>query len=177
MDHQLSGSWTHDRDEGEDEQQVLQPKIKRKRSIRVRPRHTVERQEEKPCNEVPSLQRGDSSLLPFQMDHKYQVQLRTDTETKTHGELNSFKHDQSESSSKSRRNLPSKKMANALKLRASPKSGRSNTLSGPADAADHGREGWDGKVMNTGGSSNFGAKMSDVIQRRVCTVSLLFLVH
>ncbi|KAJ0110887.1 hypothetical protein Patl1_00471 [Pistacia atlantica] len=160
MDHQQSGSWTHDRDEGEDEQQVLQPKIKRKRSIRVRPRHTVERQEEKPCNEAPS-------LLPFQMDHKYQAQLRTDTEMKTHGELNSSKHDQSESSSKSRRNLPSRKIANAPKLRASPKSGRLNSLSGPAeDAADHGRESWDGKVMNAGGSSNFGTKMSDVIQRR-----------
>ncbi|XP_044493591.1 ATP-dependent helicase BRM-like isoform X2 [Mangifera indica] len=84
MDHQQSGSWTHDRDEGEDEQQVLQPKIKRKRSIRVRPRHTVEKQEEKPWNEAPSLQRGDSSLLPFQMEHKYQAQLRTETETKTH---------------------------------------------------------------------------------------------
>ncbi|KAL5796148.1 hypothetical protein ACOSQ2_000968 [Xanthoceras sorbifolium] len=166
MDHQQSGSWTHDRDEGEDEQ-VLQPRIKRKRSIRVRPRHTVERPEEKSCNEVPSLQRGDSSLLPFQMDHKYQAQLRTDAEVKTHGELSSFKNDQSESSSKSRRNLPSKRIAKTPKLRASPKSGRLNSMSGPAeDATDHGRESWDSKVMHASGSSNFGVKMSDVIQRR-----------
>ena len=174
MDHQQSGSWTHDRDEGEDEQ-VLQPKIKRKRSIRVRPRHTVERPEEKSCNEVPSLQRGDPSLLTFQMDHKYQAQLRTDAEMKTHGEPNSIKNDQSESSSKSRRNLPSKRIANTPKSRASPKSGRLNSISGPAeDATDHGRDSWDSKVTNASGSSNFGVKMSDVIQRRVCAVFLLF---
>ncbi|KAL0428846.1 UNVERIFIED_CONTAM: ATP-dependent helicase BRM [Sesamum radiatum] len=46
MDQQQSGSWIQEREEGEDEQ-VLQPKVKRKRSIRLRPRHTTERSEEK----------------------------------------------------------------------------------------------------------------------------------
>lgn len=165
MDHQQSGSWVHDRDEGEDEQ-VLQPKIKRKRSIRVRPRHTVERAEEKSGNE-PSLQRLDSSLMPFQIDHKFKPQLRTEV----HGDSNSLKNDQSEPSSKSRRNLPSKRTANAPKLRASPKSGRLNSISVPADdASEHGKESWDNKVTNAGGSSNPGVKMSDVIQRRVCAI-------
>lgn len=172
MDHQQSGSWTHDRDEGEDEQ-VLQPKIKRKRSIRVRPRHTAERPEERSCTDTP-LHRGDSSLLPFQMDNKYPAQLRTDTEMKAHGESNSLRHDQSEPSSKSRRNLPSRKIANAPKSRASLKTGRLNCMPGHTeDAADHFKESWDGKIANASGSSNFSAKMSDVIQRRVCTVSLL----
>ncbi|KAL8499941.1 hypothetical protein ACS0TY_019807 [Phlomoides rotata] len=45
MEQQQSGSWTHDRLEGEDEQ-VLQPKIKRKRSLWLRPRHTTERSED-----------------------------------------------------------------------------------------------------------------------------------
>ncbi|KAG0454181.1 hypothetical protein HPP92_025485 [Vanilla planifolia] len=47
---QQSGSWAHDREEGEEEQ-VVQPKLKRRRSIRIRPRHTVERLEEKSNSE------------------------------------------------------------------------------------------------------------------------------
>ncbi|KAK8288992.1 hypothetical protein V6Z12_D07G161200 [Gossypium hirsutum] len=133
VDHQQSESWIHDRDEGEYEQ-VVQPKIKRKRSIRVRPRHTVERAEEKSVTEVPHLERGDSSLLPFQLDQKYQSQLRIDTETKATRERNAIKHDPNDSSSKY--------------------AGKSS------------RESWDNKLVNTSGSSNSGAKMSDLIQRK-----------
>ncbi|XP_061969432.1 ATP-dependent helicase BRM-like isoform X1 [Populus nigra] len=161
MDHQQSGSWIHDRDEGEDEQ-VLQPKIKRKRSIRLRPRLTVERPEEKSSNDV---QRGDSFLLPFQVDNKYQAQLKSDTDMKALVEPSGFKHDQSDSS-RSRRNLPSRRIAKTSKLRASPKSSRLNLQSAPAeDAAEHSRESWDSKVPSTSGASTLG-KMSDVIQRR-----------
>lgn len=164
MDHQQSESWIHDRDEGEDEQ-VVQPKIKRKRSIRLRPRHTLERPEEKGTGETP-LQRGESSLLPFQMDHKYQAQLRTDNET-----MNIPKHEQSDSSSKIRRNLPARRVANTSKVHASPKSGRSNCMPFPAeDAPELSRDSWDGKAISTSGTSNFGAKMSDGIQRRVRTL-------
>lgn len=160
LDHQQSESWIHDRDEGEDEQ-VVQPKIKRKRSIRLRPRHTLERPEEKGTGETP-LQRGESSLLPFQMDHKYQAQLRTDNET-----MNIPKHEQSDSSSKIRRNLPARRVANTSKVHASPKSGRSNCMPFPAeDAPELSRDSWDGKAISTSGTSNFGAKMSDGIQRR-----------
>ncbi|XVE73845.1 hypothetical protein DITRI_Ditri11bG0151100 [Diplodiscus trichospermus] len=166
MDHQQSESWIHDRDEGEDEQ-VVQPKIKRKRSIRLRPRLTMERAEEKSATEVPHLQRGDSSLLPFPMDQKYQPQLRTDTETKSTRERNAIKHDPNDSSSKSRRNLLSRKVANTSKLHASPKSGRMNSMSVPTiDAGEQSKESWDSKPVNVSGSSNFGAKMSDVIQRK-----------
>ncbi|XP_011036609.1 PREDICTED: ATP-dependent helicase BRM isoform X2 [Populus euphratica] len=162
MDHQQSGSWMHDRDEGEDEQ-VLQPKIKRKRSIRLRPRHTVERPEEKSSNDV---QRGDSCLLPFQMDHKYQAQLRSDAEMKALVEPSGFKHDQIDSST-SRRNLPSRRIAKTSKLHASPKSGRLHLQSAPAeDATEHSRMSRDGKVPSTSGTLSLGTKMSDVIQRR-----------
>jgi SWI/SNF-related matrix-associated actin-dependent regulator of chromatin subfamily A protein 2/4 len=172
MDHQQSGSWIHDRDEGEDEQ-VLQPKIKRKRSIRLRPRLTVEKPEEKSSNDV---QRGDSFLLPFQVDNKYQAQLKSDTEMKALVEPSGFKHDQSDSS-RSRRNLPSRRIAKTSKLRASPKSSRLNLQSAPAeDAAEHSRESWDGKVPSTSGASTLG-KMSDVIQRRVCTWSFIILIY
>ncbi|XP_050237936.1 ATP-dependent helicase BRM [Mercurialis annua] len=162
MDHQQSGSWIHDREEGEDEQ-VLQPKIKRKRSIRLRPRHTMERPDEKSGIEV---QRGDACLLPFQGDHKYQAQLRTDAKMKTFGEPNPSRNDQSDST-KSRRNLPSRRIANTSKLHASPKSSRLNLQTAPPeDATEHSRESWDGKATNASGSSVIGSKMSDVIQRR-----------
>ncbi|KAF2315290.1 hypothetical protein GH714_038735 [Hevea brasiliensis] len=121
MDHQQSGSWIQDRDEGEDEQ-VLQPKITRKRSIRVRPRHTLE----KPEKSGIEAHRGDSGLMPFQVDHKHQSQLRTDAEMKTFGQPSASRHDQTDSS-KGRRSLPSRRIANTTKLHASPKSSRLNT--------------------------------------------------
>ncbi|KAF9668977.1 hypothetical protein SADUNF_Sadunf14G0059600 [Salix dunnii] len=170
MDNQQSGSWMHDRDEGEDEQ-VLQPKIKRKRSIRLRPCHTVERQEEKSSNDV---QRGDSCLLPFQMDHKYQAQLRSNTEMKALVESGGFKHDQIDTSG-SRRNLPSRRIAKTSKLHASPKSGRLHLQSSPAgDATEHSRLCRDGKIPSTSGTSTMVTKMSDVIQRRCKNVMSKF---
>ncbi|XP_039000178.1 ATP-dependent helicase BRM-like isoform X4 [Hibiscus syriacus] len=164
MDHQKSESWIHDPEEGEDEQ-VVQPKIKRKRSIRVRPRHTMERAK-KSFTEVPHLQRGESSLFPSQLDHKYQLQLRIDTETNPTRERNAFRHDPNDSSSKTKRNLPSRKIANTSKLHASPNSGRVNMASTSENVGEPSRENRDSKLVNTSGLSNFGVKMSDVIQRK-----------
>ncbi|KAL4363356.1 hypothetical protein GQ457_04G031340 [Hibiscus cannabinus] len=164
MDHQQSESWVHDREDGEDEQ-VVQPKIKRKRSIRVRPRHTVERAE-KSVTEVPHLQRRESSLLPSQLDHKYQSQLRIDTGTKPSRERNAFRQDPNDSSSKTKRNLPSRKIANTSKFYASPKSGRVNMAATSENGGEPARENRDSKLVNTSGLSNFGVKMSDVIQRK-----------
>ncbi|KAF8413195.1 hypothetical protein HHK36_001171 [Tetracentron sinense] len=166
MDLQQSGSWIHDRDDGEDEQ-VLQPKIKRKRSIRIRPRHTVERLEEKSSNEKPSLQHEDSSQLAVQVDHKYEVQLRTDPVLQTFREPVAVRHDPTDSVLKSRRNLPSRKIANSPKLHVLPKPSRLNCMSAPAeDAAEHTRESWVGKSVNTSGPAFFGTKMSDIMQRK-----------
>ncbi|KAG6725442.1 hypothetical protein I3843_02G025400 [Carya illinoinensis] len=170
MDHQQSGSWIHDRDDGEEEQ-VLQPKIKRKRSLRVRPRHTMERPEEKSGNEIQSFEHGDSSLLPLQVENKYQAQLRTDPGTKPYGESSASKYDQNDSSSKIRRNLPSRRIANASKLHASPKSSRLNCVSAPAeDAAEQSRESWDARVMDSRGTKTLATKMPDSIQRRCKSV-------
>ncbi|KAG6730067.1 hypothetical protein I3842_01G060800 [Carya illinoinensis] len=170
MEHQQSGSWIHDRDDGEEEQ-VLQPKIKRKRSLRVRPRHPVERPEEKSGNEAQSFQRGDSSLLPFQVDIKYQALLRTDPETKPYGESNASKHDQNDSSSKNRRHLAPRRIANTSKLRASPKSSRLNCMSASLeDNAEQSRESWDAKAMNSSGTTTFVSKMPENIQRRCKSV-------
>ncbi|WCJ22764.1 transcription regulatory protein SNF2 putative [Euphorbia peplus] len=161
MEHQQSGSWIHDREECEDEQVLQQPKIKRKRSIRLRPRHNLEKLEEK-----SGAERGDSSLLPFHAEHKYQAQLRTESEVKPFGEPIASRHDQSDSS-RSRRNLPSRRIANASKSHTSPKSSRLNLQSAAVeDAGEHSRESWDGKVANSSGTSLLGSKMSDVIQRR-----------
>ncbi|XP_027348817.1 ATP-dependent helicase BRM isoform X2 [Abrus precatorius] len=164
MDHQQSGSWIHDRDEGEDEQVLQQPKIKRKRSLRVRPRHATERPEDKFGNEMVSLQRGESSLLS---DYKYQVQARTDPESKSFGDPNaSSKHDKNESSLKNKRNLPSRKVANTSKLHGSPKSSRLNCTTAPIeDGGQHSRESWEGKPINPSESSAHGTKMTEIIQR------------
>ncbi|GFY92520.1 transcription regulatory protein SNF2 [Actinidia rufa] len=145
VDLQQSGSWIQDRDEGEDEQ-VLQPKIRRKRSIRLRPRltNTTERQEDKYPKEKPKLHLGDSSQLPFQVDRKYELQFVNDSEPRTPGEPNVLKHDQYW--------IPY------------PAPAPAPAPSG--DAGEHSRGSWDGKVMNSSGTSNDGRKMSDVIQRR-----------
>ncbi|XP_020218776.1 ATP-dependent helicase BRM isoform X2 [Cajanus cajan] len=163
MDHQQSGSWIHDRDEGEDEQVLQKPKIKRKRSLRVRPRHAMERPEDKSGSEMVSLQRGESSLLA---DYKYQMQTRIDPESKSFGDSNASKHDKNESSLKNKQKLPSRKVANTSKLHGSPKSNRLNCTSAPSeDGGEHPRESWEGKSINPNGSSAHGSKMTEIIQR------------
>ncbi|CAN1308952.1 ATP-dependent helicase BRM [Linum perenne] len=152
MDRPLSGSWIHEREEGEDEQ-VLQPKIKRKRSIRLRPRNILEKPEENIADEV---QRGEASLLPFQVEHRYQTQLRSDTD----------KNDQSDST-RGRRNLPTRRAASASKLHTSPKSSRLNMSSVQLeDAGEQSRESWDSKGTGAGGAPVAGNKMSEVMQKR-----------
>ncbi|XP_054782253.1 ATP-dependent helicase BRM-like isoform X2 [Prosopis cineraria] len=165
MDNQQSGSWIHDRDEGEDEQ-VLQPKIKRKRSLRVRPRHALERPEEKSGGEGGSLHRGGSSLLAVHVDHRYEVQSKTDPDEKSFGGSNAGRHDQNESSLKVKRNLPSRRVSATSKLQGSPKSSRLNCISTPSEDGGHSRESWEGKPINSSGSLALSSKMPEIIQRR-----------
>ncbi|BAT97960.1 ATP-dependent helicase [Vigna angularis] len=158
MDHQQSGSWIHEREEGEDEQVLQKPKIKRKRSLRVRPRHPTERPEEKSGSEM-------ASHLAVQADHKYQAQLRTDPESKALGDSNASRLEQNTPSLKNKRTLPSRRVANTSKLHGSPKSSRLNCMSLPSqDGGEHSRESWEGKPV--GGSSAHGTKMTEIIQRR-----------
>ncbi|XP_013626080.1 PREDICTED: ATP-dependent helicase BRM [Brassica oleracea var. oleracea] len=151
IDLQRSGSWAHERDEGEE--QVLQPTIKRKRSIRLRPRQTGERID---GTDMPAAQ-------PLQVDRSYRSKLRTVVDS--HGS----RQEQSDSSSRLR-SLPGKKVANTSKLHvSSPKSGRLNTTQLPLeDNTEAARETWDG--TSPIGSSNAGARMSHNIQKRCKTV-------
>lgn len=171
MDVQQSGSWNHERDEGEDEQ-VLQPKIKRKRSIRIRPRQAIERPEERSRGK-PLLSPTGSSQLPLQMDHKYVGQFRTVNDHNLNMEPNVYKNDNSDSSLKTRRGLPSRRTSNSGKVHTSLKPNRVNSVSAPSeDAAEQSRESWDGKGLNGSGSPS-GNKMSDVVQRKVLSIVIL----
>ncbi|KAL3622142.1 hypothetical protein CASFOL_033553 [Castilleja foliolosa] len=163
IEQQQSGSWTQDHDEAEDEQ-VLQPKIKRKRSIRLRPRHsTTERLEEKQSDKSSSLRRGDPSQLPFQMEHKYKSQARDDrAHNKSLGDTSSLRVEKSDSSVKNKRILPSRKSTGIMQ--GSNKAGRVSYGSPSGDAMEHARENWDSKIMK--GSKSSGNKMSEVIQRK-----------
>lgn len=163
MDHQQSGSWIHDRDEGEDEQVLQQPKIKRKRSLRIRPRHAAERPEEKSASEM-------ASHLAPQADHKYQAPLRTDLESKSFVDSNASRHGQN-TSMKNKRSLPSRRVTNTSKLHGSPKSSRLNCISTPTeDCGEHSRESCEGKPINSSASSAHGTKMTEMIQRKVCII-------
>ncbi|XP_073317102.1 ATP-dependent helicase BRM-like [Primulina huaijiensis] len=157
IDHQQSGSWIQDRDEGEDEQ-VLQPKIKRKRSIRYRPR-PADRLEEKYIKKS-SLRHVDHAQLQFQVERKYAFQARGEHSHNV-GEPNSLKSYKNDSSIKNRRSLPSRKISNIAKLHGSMKSGAEQ----PRDyIAEQPRENWDNKVMKRPTGSGY--KMSAVIQRK-----------
>ncbi|KAI3681785.1 hypothetical protein L6452_36589 [Arctium lappa] len=148
MELQPSGSGNHDRDEGEDEQ-VLQPKIKRKRSIRLRPRQAAERLEEK-----PTLLRGDTSQLPFQTDRKLHVKTEIDQKPVI---------DQIEPSVKTKRTPPTRKNASKANVNVAVRPTRGNSISAPAkDAVEHTKDSLDAKV----GPSIGGTKMSEAIQRR-----------
>ncbi|XP_061360032.1 ATP-dependent helicase BRM [Gastrolobium bilobum] len=168
VDHQQSGSWIHDRDEGEDEQVLQQPKIKRKRSLRVRPRHAMEKPEDKSGSEMASLQCGESSSLLA--ENKYQVQTKTDPESKSFGDSIASKHDKSGSSLKNKRNLPSRKGANSSKLHGSSKSSRLNCASVPSeDGGEQSRKSWE-KPINLSGSSAHGTKMTEIIHSKCKSV-------
>lgn len=174
--HQQSGSWIQDQDDGEDDQ-VLQPKIKRKRSIRLHPRHTADRSEEKYGKNL-SIHCQDASQLPFQMDHRCDSQARDDSSQKVHGKSSLLKHDKTDSSFKNRRNLPSRKLLSSAQMQVSVKSGRGNRVSSPSiDDGEYQRENWDSKVMK--GAKGGGSKMSEVIQRKVssCRPFLFCCIH
>ncbi|KAG6434319.1 hypothetical protein SASPL_105944 [Salvia splendens] len=163
MNQQHSGSWIQDRDEGEDEQ-VLQPKIKRKRSIRLRPRPV--RAEEKPSDRS-SFRRGDPTMLPVHMDNKYKIQASDDRSHKVLGDTSSMKSEKIDSSIKNKRNLPSRR--NTANVQSTLRSGRVNYGSAVAyDSSEHLTENLDTKVVK--GPKTSGPKMSEVVLRKCKTV-------
>ena len=166
MDVQQSGSWNQDRDEGEEEQ-VLQPKIKRKRSIRLRPRLVADRVDEK-----PSLRRGDSIQIQYQVDQKLESQFKNDRGRKLLGDSAMLKQEQTDSSMKNRRNMNPRKLPNTPKMPGLLKSGR---FAHSDDTVHHLRENLDGKGLNASGTSTGGSKMTEIIQKKVCKRSTLLL--
>nr|XP_043626662.1 ATP-dependent helicase BRM-like [Erigeron canadensis] len=149
LDLQQSGSLNQDRDEAEDEQ-VLQPKIKRKRSIRVRPKHAAERLHDK-SGDRPSLLHGESSKLPIQADHRPHAKTRP--ERKLVQENNSYKHEQISHSLKAKVTPPTQKFAG--------KPTRANPISAPSEKHSKGSD----KVKNGSGSLG-GTTVNEYIQRR-----------
>ncbi|KAI3711408.1 hypothetical protein L2E82_41474 [Cichorium intybus] len=121
---------------GEDEQ-ILQPNIKRKRSIRLRPRNAPDRLEEKPV-----LLRGDTSRLPFQPDRN-KLHIKTEP-------------DQKPIIPQTKRTPPTRKNPNKVPVRPT----RGNSVSAPLK--EEPKERLDAKV----GPSIGGNKMSEAIQRR-----------
>ncbi|KAJ9539405.1 hypothetical protein OSB04_032138 [Centaurea solstitialis] len=146
---QPSGSGNQDRDEGGEDEQVLQPKIKRKRSIRLRPRQAAERVEEK-----PTVFRGGISHVPIQTDRKPFV--KTEIEQKP-------VVDPIESSVKTKTTPPTRKNGNKGNVHIAVRPTRGNSVSAPGkEAVEHPKVASDAKV----GPSIGGTKMSEAIQRR-----------
>ncbi|KAI5411050.1 hypothetical protein KIW84_056267 [Lathyrus oleraceus] len=99
-----------------------------------------------------------TELIPFQKPSQYT--------SKSHIDSNASRNDQN-ISLKNKRTLPSRRIANTSKLYGSPKPTRLNTISVPSeDGGEHSRESWEGKPINSCGSSAHGSRMTEIIQRR-----------
>ncbi|XP_022016554.1 ATP-dependent helicase BRM isoform X2 [Helianthus annuus] len=150
MDLQQSGSLNHDHDENE---KLLQPKLKRKRSIRVRPRPAVVKPDNKSVDRS-SLLRGQSSHLPFQPDRT------SHADRKLVQENNAYKHEQRQSSP----SLKAKRTPPARKIAGQPT--RTNPVSGPSEnTKEQFKERSDVKVKKGSGSFG-GTMMTEAMQRR-----------
>ncbi|KAG6483062.1 ATP-dependent helicase BRM-like isoform X1 [Zingiber officinale] len=156
LDLQQSGSQLHDHEDGEEDQQVLQPKIKRKRSIRIHPRYNVEKDDKQ--SDIAKIAARSSKLL--KVGNEYDSPSRT-------GKLESFsdaglgKHGTTNSLLKHKHNTPAKKIS------PMPISDRISYFSGTTeDGNGHSRESWNNKANNSGGSTHMGEKMSDITQRK-----------
>nr|GEZ03159.1 ATP-dependent helicase BRM [Tanacetum cinerariifolium] len=162
---QQSGSSNHDHDENEDDH-VLQPKIKWKRIIRVQPRPIVERLDDK-SSDRSSFLRGESSQLPFQADQR--LHAKTQADRKLVQDNNAYKHDQSNPSSKGMQNPPAWKITG--------KATKTNHVSAHSkDALEHTKARSDVKVNNGSGPSG-GATMTEAIQRRGAVLETVFLTY
>lgn len=158
---QPSGSWNHNCDDGEDEQ-VMQSKLKRKRSKRFRSRHNVERPEEKSSSYRTLSQRGTHPLSHVQHDND--VLSRMDGGI---GELNVpfFIRSGISPSSLKQSSYCLKRTAPIINKH---KPGRSSYLSGcEEDALDHSRESWNGQASYNTGPGLIKRRMSDSMQRKV----------
>nr|CAB3445292.1 unnamed protein product [Digitaria exilis] len=161
MDLQQSGSWNHERDDGEDEQ-VLQPKIKRKRSIRIRPRPNAEKQEDRSGGEGVFPQRG--TYLAFQGDSDYNSQFKSNLDPRAFADPAARQQDAIHPVVKQKRNMPSRKVSPASRT------GKLTYLSGAGEgSAERSKENWNSKPIDSATPEFRSTKMSDSMQRKVCT--------
>lgn len=169
MDLQQSGSWAHDHEEGEEEQ-VLQPKFKRRRSIRVRPRHNAERLVEKSNNNRHFSEHGSQMFL--QSNHDYDSQLRTDQDHDLFTEPVLDRIDMSSASCKKRRNLPSRKAVSVTRESSGKPAYGSGTSGFAGDATEHSRGSCYVRAVSTATPNSVGSKMPEGTQRKVNLFSL-----
>ncbi|XP_004956997.1 ATP-dependent helicase BRM isoform X1 [Setaria italica] len=158
MDLQQSGSWNHERDDGEDEH-VLQPKIKRKRSIRIRPRLNAEKQEDRSGGEAVFPQRGTHHA--FQGSDDYNSQFKSDLDSHAFADPAARQQDAVHPMVKQKRNMPSRKVSPA------PRTGKSTYLCGSGEGSvERSKENWSSKAMDSSTPEFRGTKMSDSMQRK-----------
>jgi len=173
MDLQQSGSWNHERDDGEDEQ-VLQPKIKRKRSIRLRPKPNAEKQEDR-SGEGVFPQHG--THLALQGDGHYDSQFKSNLDSRSFTSPAARQQDAVHPIVKQKRNMPSRKVSPASR------SGKLTYLSGSGEgSAERSKENWNSKAIDSATPEFRGTKMSDSMQRKVGTqtyalCALIYLVR
>lgn len=180
MDFQHSGSWVHEREDGEEEQ-VLQPKIKRKRSMRNRPRPNSDKLEEKPNVEKRVLHPGNFyQQSSNQASYDYGRQLGLNKEV---GAFSESVYDKSEhwGANLKRKQLVQSRVDDGLpetiavsKQHVLPKHNRVNGFVEPnQDATEYPRERRDSKLMHSGGSPNCigGGHMAETYQKR-CKIVL-----
>lgn len=175
MEFQQSGSWVHEREDGEEEQ-VLQPKTKRKRSMRTRPRLPSEKLEEKPIPEkrvpppVTFHQQGSNQTC---YDYGRHAGPHKDV-----GAVSDAAYDKPDhwGANVKRRQVIQSRVEDSLletlpvsKQRVLLKHNRSNGYIEPfQDATEYPRERWDPKIIHSGVSSSCigGGHMSDITQKK-----------
>ncbi|XP_062224337.1 ATP-dependent helicase BRM-like [Phragmites australis] len=158
MDFQQSGSWNHERDDGEDEQ-VLQPKIKRKRSIRIRPRPNAEKQDDRSGGDGTFPQRG--AHLAFQGDGDYDSQFKFDQDAHAFADPAVRQQGAVHPVVKQKRNMPSRKVSPASRT------GKLTYLSGSGEGSTElFKENRSSKAIDSASADFGGTKMSDSMQRK-----------
>lgn len=176
MEFQQSGSWVHEREDGEEEQ-VLQPKTKRKRSMRTtRPRPLSEKLEEKPISE-----KQVHHSMTFYQPNSYQTRYdygRHVGPNKDVGAVSDAAYDKPDhwSANLKRREVIQSRVEDTLletlpvsKQRVLLKNSRPNGYIEPLqDATEYPRERWDPKFIHSGVSSSCigGGHISDITQKK-----------
>lgn len=166
IDLQQSGSYALEREECEDEQ-VLQPRIKRKRSMRIRPRPLADKLEEKSnSSKRPAPQQGSQLTMPAENDHA--LRSRPESESEAFNEPVSDVPDTGNISVKQKRTSTSRKGPATQRSNAMLKASRLNSVSGVSEGStENARESWNGRAQNNSGSTSAGTKTSDMMQRKV----------